>query len=143
MILYNCRNNSGADKKQITHTILKNVHRLHLPDLKNPQWIIIVEIIKVAIIFESQLMPIQTVCCLTVTNEYERFKKFNIRIVSGQEVSKKDEKQKQEIEKSTKPQENSEEGDDKKRKSEDGQAEPSDSKKQKTEEEVVENKTEE
>lgn len=46
--MYNCRNNGSANKVEITaaiHALVKTP--LNWVDLKNPDWVIIVEVIKV------------------------------------------------------------------------------------------------
>lgn len=67
----------------IISEVCRRIDMSHMVDLKNPDWVIIIEIVK-------------KTCCLTVTNEYQRFKKFNIREMT--DFSQKDKSGKEEEE---------------------------------------------
>jgi len=76
--MYNCRNNASCNKSEIIQQLVEHVKKpMNIVDLKNPQYVIIVEICK-------------TNCYMTITNEYSKYKKFNIRLMSGESKLKKE-----------------------------------------------------
>jgi tRNA(Ser,Leu) C12 N-acetylase TAN1 len=72
-IVYTCRNNSSCKKVEITEKLFSMVKTpLNWVDLRFPDWVIIVEVVR-------------KICCISITNEYTKLKKYNIRQVSMSE----------------------------------------------------------
>jgi len=65
-ILAKTRNNNDLKKMLLIKDIFQLVNHDNKVDLKNPEWSIIVEVIK-------------KTCCMCITQEYNRYRKFNIR----------------------------------------------------------------
>eukprot|EP01116_Phalansterium_solitarium_P008741 TRINITY_DN22704_c0_g1_i1.p1 TRINITY_DN22704_c0_g1~~TRINITY_DN22704_c0_g1_i1.p1 ORF type:complete len:396 (-),score=91.69 TRINITY_DN22704_c0_g1_i1:272-1348(-) len=72
-IHFKARNNDTVLKQEVYDAVGDNINRsFHRVSLSNPEWVIIVEISK-------------KTCFICVTDEYERYQRFNVRKMSGTE----------------------------------------------------------
>ncbi|CAA0815295.1 THUMP domain-containing protein [Striga hermonthica] len=69
-VLYDARANTGVDRAKIIDTVAKTVPSLHKVDLSNPDFYIMVQVVK-------------TVCLIGVVEKYKELAKYNLRQLSS------------------------------------------------------------
>jgi len=74
-ILCKVRSNSGVRRSHIIKAFYSYVGKEHIVEKKNPDWAVIVEVIK-------------KTCMITITNEYQKYLKFNARMILATERKK-------------------------------------------------------